>query len=594
MRAFRHLRNEDGMALLLVVLVASAVLVMALAAVTVSGSANLITLYEERQEELEAIADAGLEVGRAQLNGRRDLFPDTGYVVLENGVQVLEASGGVVPNVKRYTYAGPIGVSTGQYGIFGSVVSVAQYANGDRVVRRGDIVQESFAKYAYFTDVEPDNIGFGSGDQIQGPVHSNDIIQIWESRATFRGPGMVTTARTISGSQYGTFLEGKKENAGRIELPTTAELSKLRGYAQAGGVAFVAPNGGNPDEARIRIEFVAIDLDGDLQANGPDEGFFRVYTSNRADYLMAYEPGNGWPSSDNCGYDSLGIRFKTPSEVPGNPNNAPTNALKRSMMKQPNSRCHLGGAPELNDGGVFVGVTPGNMGQWTRRNWALAGNPPAALTGRQDADFLFPLSRRFNPNFKGVIHVTGRVAISGTVRGRLTLAATDDIFIVDDLVYANAPGGGNCADILGLFGGSDVRVADNSLNTPQRPDGNSGTYRTYDESSSEHIHAVILALNEFTADNYNAGPTATEACEATPRGRGCLYLGGGVIQRQRGGVGTTAGHGYLKRYSYDICAYTNPPPYFPTTGRFSRSRYFEIDPVGFAPGPFFARWNAGR
>ncbi len=55
----------------------------------------------------------------------------------------------------------------------------------------------------------------------------------------------------------------------------------------------------------------------------------------------------------------------------------------------------------------------------------------------------------------------------------------------------------------------------------------------------------------------------------------------------RGAVGTTSGSGYIKRYSYDACAFQTPPPYFPTTGRFFRNRYYEIDPVGFDVTTFF-------
>ena len=58
-----------------------------------------------------------------------------------------------------------------------------------------------------------------------------------------------------------------------------------------------------------------------------------------------------------------------------------------------------------------------------------------------------------------------------------------------------------------------------------------------------------------------------------------------VIQDTRGAVGTsTSGAspnvtGFVKRYSYDRCAVMNPPPYFPTTGRFQDNRYYELDPV---------------
>ena len=589
--ALRQVRNEDGIALLLVLLVAMAVGAMAITAVLVSGNARLITQYEERQDELEAVSDAGLEWGRSRINGNLSLYPDSGYATLENGVAVTDAGGNPIPGVKRYTYAGPTGVSTGQFGVFGTVVSVAQAPNGDRVIRRGEIFQESFAKFAYFTDVEPSAIAFGSGDQIQGPVHSNDIIKIYNSGATFRGPGQVTTARSISGKQYGTFLEGSQEGVARIDLPRTAELEKLRGYAGAGGTSFTAPNGGNADDARIRIEFLTIDVDGDGVANGPDEGFFRVYTTTRGGaWSVANSPGAaGWPASENCG-SMVGGVFVTPATAPvgWNANQ------RRALLSQPGARCYLGGDPMLT-GGVFVAEeAPVSRGRWMARPFAMAGAPPAALTGRDDFNFLFPLSRRFNPDFKGVIHVRGRVAVSGMVRGRITLAATDDILIVDDFRYAIDPGAGNCTDIVGLFSGTDVVVADNAINTPQQvATGSSAPFVTLDDTPNEFIHSVVLALNTFTVGDFDGGPTAGQPCEGVSRGRGCLYLTGGVIQRERGGVGTTTGHGYLKRYSYDACAYRQPPPYYPTTGRFGKARYYEVDPNGFTAASFFARWTAG-
>jgi hypothetical protein len=591
-RLSRPLGDERGIALLLVLLIAMAVGAMALTAVLVSGNSRLVTQYEEQQDDLEAVADAGLELARARINATPTLYPDSGYAVLENGVTVTDpATGRPIPGVKRYTYVGPTGVSTGQFGVFGGIVTVAEAPGRVKVIRRGEVFQESFAKFAYFTDVEPSNIAFGSGDQIQGPVHSNDDIQIYNSGATFRGPGQVTTAGTITGRQYGTFLEGYQERVPRINLPRTTELDKLKGYAQAGSTAFTAPTGGNPNEARIRLEFIWIDLN----TNGnpeEDEGFFRVYTSNQADWLMAREPGAGWPSSANCG--TLGrpspndsLRVTTPASL-GSGANA---ATKRNLLKQANSRCFLGGAPELTTDGRFTPTD--SRGSWRARGYALSGSPPAALTSRPDAAYLFPLSRRFNPNFKQVIHVTGRVAISGVLRGRITLAATDDIMIVDDLTYATDPGAGTCADILGLFSGTDVILSDNAINTPQRPDGNSGAWKSLDDTPSEFVHAVVLALNTFTAENYDSGPTTGEACEGVQRGRGCLYLTGGIIQRTRGGVGTTTGNGYLKRYSYDACAYRQSPPYFPTTGRFGKSQYFEIDPNGFDVRAYYDRITAG-
>lgn len=588
-RVTHPVRGEDGIALFLVLMIVMVVGVMALAAVAVSGNARLITAYEERQDALESVADAGLELARARINGKPRLYPDSGYTVLENEVEVRDATGALIPGVRRSTYAGPTGVATGQFGVYGSIVSVARSPNGDRVVRRGEVRQESFAKYAYFTDVEPSDIRFGGGDVIQGPVHSNDYIRIYASGATFRGPGGVTTARTIVGRSNATFLEGYTEEVPRIDMPQTAELAKLRGYAQAGGAAFTAPNGGNNDVALIRVEFLTIDLDNSGAADGPDEGFFRVYrmSNNSGDWLMASEPGNnnGWSSSVNCGILRSDSTLDTPARRSGSA------AYKRAAVRNPASRCYLGGAEQLTEDGKFDAND--GRGVWLARPFSLPAGLPSRLTNRADFAYLFPISHDLNPNFKGVIHVTGRVAVSGTVRGKVTLTATDDIFIVDDLKYATAPGSAACAeaDILGLFGGSDVIVADNTINTPQAVDG---SWHTLDEDTKdEYIQAVILALNTFHVQDYDEGPRGAEACEATQWGRGCLYLTGGIIQRTRGGVGTSAGTGYLKRYAYDVCAYQSPPPYFPTTGHFGRARYYEIDPNGFSPGAFFERWNRG-
>jgi hypothetical protein len=225
----------------------------------------------------------------------------------------------------------------------------------------------------------------------------------------------------------------------------------------------------------------------------------------------------------------------------------------------------------------------------------MAGTIPASLSGRADYAYLFPMSHTYNPNFKGVIHVTGDVAVSGTVRGRVTIAATGNLFIADDLKYAIAAAKGDCSDsdMVGLFTGGDVIVADNALNTPQQL-VTSGPYVPLDDSNTGlELQGVILALDVFTVQNYDSGPTNANACGTVAWGRGCLFLTGGVIQQTRGPVGQSDGSGFLKRYSYDVCAAKRPPPYFPTTGRFSRSQYFQIDPVGFSVGGFFAKWSAG-
>ena len=84
-----------------------------------------------------------------------------------------------------------------------------------------------------------------------------------------------------------------------------------------------------------------------------------------------------------------------------------------------------------------------------------------------------------------------------------------------------------------------------------------------------------------------SGSTNDEACEGSTFGRGCLYLTGGIIQATRGAVGRSTGTGYIKRYSYDQCGATQPPPYFPTTGVFAKGQYYQVDPAGFSISNYF-------
>ncbi len=575
----RRIGNERGIALFVVLLVAMVVAVVTVSAAVLSTNSTLIGRYGDRLSLLEAAADAGLEEARSRINGSKQLYPDTGFAALEAGAAVTDAGGTVIPNVKRSTYVGPTGVTTGQYGVFGSVVVVAEDAFGNRLVRRGEVVQESFAKYAYFTDVEPSNIAFGGGDQIFGPVHTNDYLKIYSSGATFHGP--VTTAKTVQGAQYGTFDEGYTENAAYIAMPPTADLTKLKAQAQRGGTMFTSTTSGTAGQATTRIEFVALDLDGDGRTTGPNEGFIKVYQSGDERWVVADVPvgysSNRLRNSRNCGHYHGGT-FIDAASHPATGTDSWVAALSSSTR-----RCYLGGADSL-----FGGFQANDgTGQWLP--WGGPVSP--LLAGRPDAQYLFPITRALNPSFKGVIYVEGKVAVSGVVRGQVTLAATGGIVIADDVTYATNRGAGACADVLGLFSGTDVVVADNTVNSPVVP-SSGANYFTYDDTKDEFVHAVVLALNIFTVENYDAGATSAEKCETKAWGRGCLYLTGGIIQKTRGGVGTAGGTGYVKRYSYDACAFSSPPPYFPTTGHFARGRYYEVDPTGFNVGDYFALLTA--
>jgi Tfp pilus assembly protein PilX len=633
--------RERGIALVLVMLITVAVAALAAGAIFLTGSSYLISRGQQQEEDMRNAADAGIELGRSALNGNPALFPDTGYVALQSNQPVYDASGNAIPGVTRSVYVGPTGSSTGQYGIFGSVVSVIQNQSGAVVVRRGELAQESFAKYAYYTNSEGSGICFGGGDQIFGPLHTNDNMCIYNSGARFHST--VEVAGSITGANYGTFDMGYIAHGAVIPLPTVTALAKLATYATQGGMNFTAPSGGTATQSRLRIEFVPLDINGDGKLTDPNDGFFKVYiatSSTNAKYVTGTQYGSYQSAASsnnqdpNCGdfhvvvtggiydttfYSAYYHYNKQPNNTAPPPgtiingstggtegSTASTNATN-SLRRGAWSKCYLLGDDHLNFD--TVGTRHPNTfrasdywGAWQRytttpdpaviaalKNPASRALDTTLATRTLEAQYLWPLSRQYNPNSKGVIYVNGNAVVSGTVRGHVTLAASGNVIVADDIKYSIPPGSAPClaADMLGLIASGYIYMSDNVMNTPQ-PWSSSGGYEHLSATTDEYLQGVLLTLNSFTVEGYDTGPTSSENCGTDVAGRGCLYITGGIIQGTRGAVGQTNGTGYVKRYAYDNCAMETPPPYFPTTGRFFKNRYYEIDPVGFNVASFFA------
>lgn len=588
-------RDERGIALITVLLLTLVVLAIAVAATTMTANTRLIRRANDRIRQADLAALSGLEEARSRLNGTATLYPDSGYVTLDSGVAITDAAGNVIPGATRWTYAGPAGVSTGQYGVFGAIFSRVTI-HGITALRRRDINQETFAKFAYFTNDEG-GINFANSDLIQGPVHSNDQITIASSGATFTGK-VTSAAASIAGVANGTFQAGYTVSAPVITMPTITQLTSMAGYATQGGTYFdigaahaasshVADVGGrtagDAGEARTRIEFIAIDLNADGDSTDADEGFFRVYmgTGSSSEDLVSGTAPASMEDSRNCG-DTQGGH--TGTFLAADDHGSGSHNWAASLSDN-SARCYLGGDPALTNGWV----ASNSRGKWIH----YSSSPDARLValGRPDREYLFPLSRALNVNFKGVIYVNGKVGVSGVVRGRVSVVSAESIIILDDIRQANEPGTGICDDIIGLITPGNIVLSDNVLTTPQRR--NTGTsLKTYDETASEFVQAVMLALGVFTVENYGSGPgsstTGRENCESVQWGRGCLYMTGGIVQETRGAVGTGSGTGHKKRYSYNACAATNPPPYFPTTGRFEPNRTYELDPTGWDVDEWFA------
>jgi hypothetical protein len=578
---------------LLVVLVAGALVT---GAIILGSNHLLLNRHWSRQGALGALADAGLEVSWSRLNGDPSLFPDSGFVALEAGVPVVDASGQEIRGVERWTYVGPSEATPGWGGLSGSIVSVVTDRAGGMVIRRRQILRESFARFAYFSNTEGGDAFFAGSNHIWGPVHTNDRLRLNTAGVVFHEE--VSSTRGVHQPGLGTFKKGFQERSPAISLPAMTELGHMRKWALRGHTYLEAPDEGAGSPTTVRIQFIAVDLNGDGDKRDADEGFFRVYRSNDSRWLLAepqprevcrQEGGRvrcdslvDLVGSRNCGDYHEGVFIPAPDHDPSLHEHDGLAALEAST-----ARCYLGGADEIWNG--FV--ADDGKGRWLP--WTGPVRAPLRAARPSDAEFLWPLSRGNNPDFEGVIFVDGNVVLSGEIRGRVTVAAAGDIIIGDDLTYVTDPSVGSCEDMAGFFSEGSVVLSNNAINAAWRPTGMEA-FRSYDETTAEFLHGVVLALDNFEAEELGSGSAWSEACEGTPAGRGCLYLTGGVIQDTPGLLGLADGHGYLQRYSYDRCAATRPPPRFPTTGVLVKGQYYQVDPSGFDVEEYFssiAPWN---
>ena len=642
-------RPRRGVALVFVLVFVFAMAALAMSSIFMASNANLLAKSYDKERNLKFASEAALAIGKSRVNADPSILVmpvDSLYMQILSSQPIVGADNKAVPDITVNVYVGPTGSSSGQAGRFSSIVAEARDSRGNGFIRRLELTQESFAKFAYWSNDESNGgvtIYFNNGDELWGPVWSNDVIHIGSRGALFHGE--VGTAQTISGASYGTFMKGKLERQSVINLPSTAQLSKLAPIATSSNWNFATSGSASNIEQslRDRIEFLAIDLNGKNDSTDANEGFFRVYTANsgRDAALRGDWFGSTQANVTQCGDfhyapDSLGgglqfypasvhtqIWFRdqiqqgfmdrngwSSATALAAANTEKANTLQ-GILGNAGARCFLGGDPHLvatdrstsitdpytgsnyvlgkvNRGGTDTTFSPvGVKGYW--KQYVNVANDSIQKYRPWDGKYLYPLDRGFNTNAKGVIYINGNVGLSGILNGQVTLYSKGSIVLLDDTRYANDPVKGVCHDMLGIITDKDVVVADNALNTPPSVSGKSASkYYSLDDTKDFYFQGVMMALGTaFRVEHYDLGPTDVNDCNGINNGRGCIYLSGGIIQKERGAVGTSNGSGYSKRYSYDHCAVVNPPPYFPTTGRFQDNRYIELDPAGFAVKSYF-------
>ncbi|HEU4631935.1 MAG TPA: hypothetical protein VFS08_19455 [Gemmatimonadaceae bacterium] len=658
-------RERRGSALFLVMIMSAALAGLALSAIYLGSHATLVTKAFDREREYRYAAEAALAMGRAQLGQDASLVLDDSVPTqLLRQQPIMGADGRPVPGVLLNMWVARTGSKTGEHGLYASIIAEARDSSGGgaKFVRRLELMEENFARFLDWSNDWARNGCYGTGEIMDGPVFSNASIGV--CGGWFKDS--VASASTIG--DRGTFDKGQQEYQRRIEMPSLARLERLRGYATSGNYYIDAPTNGDATTARLRIEFVWWDLDGDGTAVGdPQEGFFRVYTNQNANRIRADYRSNSddYIKDNQCGdwhymdgklqFFPVSVHdeswFRDAMLAPPNRNDnrnllpgyadwangptgeavilahasaanraaimrggRPTTAPGRKMAGALYPRCFPAGDPhlaptersssggtwtnaDLERGGDSASFTPSSPASVANGNW-LPWTGPAVDWSRFPAayrppanmrPYLWPIDRELNPSTKGVIYVNGTVAVSGVLNGRITLYSNASITFVDDLTYATDPSSPDCDDMLGLIAAQEITIADNGINTAQDPVNGGDPGDTWmDDDMHFTLHGVLMALDTFVPERWNAGAVNMSTCNGQNIGRGCIYQVGGAIVNHRE-VTYDGAHGFMESRTYDKRMSRDSPPYFPTTGRYSDNRFYEVDPQGFEIGAYLNR-----
>ncbi len=275
------------MAIITTLILTVALGALALSSVYLVSGTKIGAGLSNRAADLQYAADAALQMGKSYINADPAAMPATGYrEITFNGGVLKDASGVVIPGVTVKVWAGPTGATSGQFGAFGSIIAQATDQTGAKVVRRLELAQENFARFAYWSNKENRSgtvLWFNGGDVIFGPTWSNDTLRIAAKgalpfSAQFRDE--VGTARIVVQPDQADWWKGYQQNMKPMALPAPAALSNLAAYAASGRLSFNAPTNGNESTVRMRMEFVNIDIDNDGSNTDPQDGFVRVYQLN--------------------------------------------------------------------------------------------------------------------------------------------------------------------------------------------------------------------------------------------------------------------------------------------------------------------------
>ena len=539
--------GERGMALVMVLTVTAVLTLMTVAGASYSLNQLKQVGKDQNWNAAMAAAQAGVDDYVSRLN-RDSLYWMHGTATAYSGTSFFDGTSGntaftgwaAIPNGTTARGYFRYEINNALYNQRGVIKIRASGKVGNSVrtveaqLRRG-----SFIDFLYFTDLETQDpaqyspaaslkcdqyfyagrsssctqIQFASADIIDGPAHSNDAMLMCVG----------TGATGMPAGTYGPWFKGKVTT----NAPVVTGTSRWRRTCDSNTshnplFAVSAPTG--PIKLDMPPTNSALKSETDPASTSPNPSGC-LYTGPtkitlRADGLL----------------DIVSPLTKTPHPVSGC-------ATGSGVALPPNGVLYVRNAPSTAD-------TYGTAGPTTC--------PTANGVG-------YPITNDYSAVYNCK---SGDAFVSGTLDGRLTIAAENNIVVVDDTRYAYRVDTSRAQDdILGLIATNDVQV--------YHPVSKSGT-STYTNLASSPtqdvlIDAAILSVqHSFRVQNYQYGAQL-----------GYLNVFGAIAQKYRGIVGQSGTSGFLKNYQYDQRLQWDSPPKFlnPVQSAFSPTQWSELSPV---------------
>ena len=532
--------SERGAALLIVIGVGLLLLTLVSTAMTFSVSGAVKANTDQNWNGAMAAAYAGVEEYESRLAN------DNAYYRYGNSGAAFSAGSTLVaPAVPNPAFG--VGAAGGWASVAGSgalasyryevdssayagsgvlrIRSTGRVGNSTRSIV-ANIKQQGFIDYLYFTVYEIEDpeqshspaacadkyawagrpntscseIAFGSGDVLNGPVHSNDTIRICQ--ATFKGK--VTTGNSpVSGLNYlqqnsldhpctgQVFERGVPKSSSVLGMPATNSQLKQETRTDAGI--------DNPGCLYTGATRIVLDASGTMTIRSPWTKKTRV----------TGDPATAGSTPAACGLPGTG-----------------TGQLGSA-----------GGAtvPVLDANLLFVQDVPINATDPNFTNGTTWPSGNSASSCNNGNGVGFPLTDENSDGRQPKYRCrTGDAFVQGSLRGTMTIATENSIYVTGDIIYTDAS-----VDVLGLVSQSTLWI--------WNPVSTSGKILP----SNRRIDAAMLSLeHSVQVQNFYRGGS-----------QGTLTINGSLAQKYRGIVARN-GHGYVKNYNYDPrFRYLSPPKF---------------------------------